>query len=141
MGVTYLKVKVQNPLKPKPSLERRFLVDSGAVFSVLPEKELSRLGIKPIDKQRFILANGEEVEKKIGEARFSFQNKTRTAPVIFGDKGVYLLGATTLENLGLILDPLSREIKPLPMLLMSSFNKGSPGKVSPLQGSPCLQPL
>jgi clan AA aspartic protease len=117
MGVTYLKIKVQNPTKPKLSLERRFLVDSGATYSVLPEEELDRLKIKPIDSQRFMLANGEEVEKKIGEARFTWRDKTRTVPVIFGEKNVYLLGATTLESLGLILDPLSREIKPLPMLI------------------------
>lgn len=118
MGVTYLKVSIQNPTNPKLALERRFLVDSGATYSVLPEKELKRLRIKPIDLQKFMLANGEEIEKKIGEARFIWREKARTAPVIFGDKGVFLLGATTLENLGVILDPLSREIKPLPMLLM-----------------------
>lgn len=118
MALTYLKVNVKNPTKPRLSLERRFLVDSGATYSVLPEKELKRLQIRPIDTQKYILANGEEVEKKVGEAHFTWRNKTRTAPVIFGDAGVYLLGATTLENLGVILDPLSREIKPLPMLLM-----------------------
>jgi hypothetical protein len=39
--------------------------------------------------------------------------------VIFGEKddGV-LLGALTLEALGLMLDPLKRELRPLPMLLM-----------------------
>lgn len=118
MAVTYLKLKVENPREPKKSLERRFLVDSGATYSVVPKDELEKLGVLPIDKQRFLLANGEEVEKKIGEARFTWRGKSRTAPVIFGDADVYLLGATTLENLGVILDPLSREIKPLPMLLM-----------------------
>jgi hypothetical protein len=31
---------------------------------------------------------------------------------------VFLLGATTIEALGMILDPIRRELKPLPMLLM-----------------------
>lgn len=118
MAITFVRVRISNPQKPKKAVTRNFLVDSGAVYSVLPEQILKKLGIKAIDKQTFLLANGEEVEKQIGEARFSFRGKERTAPVIFGDPGVFLLGATTLENLGLILDPLRRELKPLPMLLM-----------------------
>jgi hypothetical protein len=40
------------------------------------------------------------------------------ADVIFGEEGdSVLLGAFTLEALGLALDPLRRELKPLPMVL------------------------
>lgn len=118
MSVTYLSCKVTNPSNGHRTFEKRFLVNSGAIYSVVPASLLSSLGIKPIDKQKFILANGEEIEKEIGEARFEFRGKKRVAPVIFGDEGIFLVGATTLENLGLILDPISRELKPLPMLLM-----------------------
>ena len=118
MGITYLFVKITNPSLQKRWIEKKFLVDSGAVYSVVPEEVLESLSIKAIDKQRFILANGEVIEKDIGEARFAFRGKIRTAPVIFGDKDVFLLGATTLENLGLILDPIHRELKPLPMVMM-----------------------
>lgn len=116
MVITYLKAKVTNPRNPRKTLDKRFLVDSGAVYSVLPEGELRKLGIKPEGKQRFILANGEEIEKKIGDAKFYYRDRSATSKVVFGDEGVYLLGVTTLENLGMILDPLSRELKPLPML-------------------------
>lgn len=118
MGITYLQAKVANPLALKRAFLRKFLVDSGAVYSVVPEVELKKLGIVSEGTQKFILANGEEVEKKIGEAKFFLREKSATCKVIFGDQGVYLLGVTTLENLGMILDPLSRELKPLPMLLM-----------------------
>ncbi len=118
MSITYLKVKIANPLKPKNLLGRRVLVDSGSVYSVIPEEDLQKLIIKPEGTQKFILANGEEIEKKVGEAKFHYQGRSATSKVIFGNEGVYLLGVTTLENLGMILDPLSRELKPLPMLLM-----------------------
>lgn len=120
MSVTYLNFKVTNPSNGNghKGLEKRFLVDSGAIYSVIPAELLRSLGVKPIDKQKFILANGEEVEREIGEARFDFRGKKRVAPVIFGDPHVFLVGATTLENLGMILDPISRELRPLPMLLM-----------------------
>ncbi|MBI2641340.1 aspartyl protease [Candidatus Roizmanbacteria bacterium] len=118
MAITYLKVKIANPLKPKNLLDRKVLVDSGAVYSVIPKSDLAKLAIKPEGTQKFILANGEEIEKKVGEAKFYYQGRGATSKVVFGNEGVYLLGLTTLENLGMILDPLSRELKPLPMLLM-----------------------
>jgi len=118
MSITFLKVKVINPEQPKKSQECEFLVDSGAVYSVVPQNILKKLGIKPTSSQEFILANGELVKKPIGNAYFEYKGKVRAAPVVFGDKGVFLLGATTIEALGMILDPIRRELKPLPMVLM-----------------------
>jgi clan AA aspartic protease len=118
MSITFLKVKVINPERPKKSQECEFLVDSGAVYSVVPQSILKRLGIKPTSSQEFILANGEVVKRRVGNAYFEYGDKIRTAPVIFGDEDVFLLGATTIEALGMILDPIRRELKPLPMLLM-----------------------
>ena len=110
-------MKITNPLDSKKSLRKRLLIDSGSVFSVLPDSELRGLGIKPDSKQKFILANGDEIEKEVGEARFVWGSTARTAPVVFGDRNVYLLGATTLETMGLILDPINRKLEKLPMLL------------------------
>jgi len=118
MRITFLKVKVINPEQPKKSVECEFLVDSGAVYSIVPQSILKKLGIKPTSSEEFILANGEVVKKPIGNAYFEYDCKIRAAPVVFGDKGVFLLGATTLEALGMILDPIRRQLKPLPMVLM-----------------------
>jgi predicted aspartyl protease len=119
MGVTFLKLKITNPERPrKKSQTLAFLVDSGAVYSVVPQSILKRLAIKPTHFQEFILANGETVKRSVGNAYFEYQGKVGAAPVVFGDEGVFLLGATTLESLGMILDPIRRELKPLPMLLM-----------------------
>jgi hypothetical protein len=39
-------------------------------------------------------------------------------PVIFGERGdSTLLGAVTLEALGVILDPIKRKLRPLPMIV------------------------
>ena len=103
---------------PKRCRRYEFLVDSGAVYTVLPGSELKKLGIKPTSEEEFMLANGETFKKAAGNALFEFEGKVRAAPVIFGDKGIFLLGATTLEALGLILDPIRRQLKPLPMVLM-----------------------
>lgn len=40
------------------------------------------------------------------------------SPVIFGEKGdSTLLGTVSLESLGLMLDPLKRALRPLPLVL------------------------
>lgn len=123
MSITFLKAKVINPERPQKSRECEFLVDSGAVYSVVPQSILKRLGIKPTSFEEFILANGEIVRKSVGNAYFGYADKIRAAPVVFGDKGVFLLGATTIEALGMILDPIRRELKPLPMVLMQATAK------------------
>jgi len=111
-------VKLMNPERPKKSELCEFLVDSGAVYSVVPKSILKKLRIKPTSSHEFILANGEVIKRPIGNAYFEYEGRIRAAPVVFGDKGVFLLGATTIEALGMILDPIRRQLKPLPMLLM-----------------------
>lgn len=117
MSITYLDIKVKNPQNPKKAVTGHFLVDSGAVFSVMPTSVLKKLNIQPTDKQKFSLANGEVIEKEIGNALFEYSGKVRSSPVVFGEVGIYLLGAVSLESLGVILDPINRELKPLPMLM------------------------
>jgi clan AA aspartic protease len=118
MAITFLKIKISNPANQRKSKECKFLVDSGAIYSVVPSDVLKKLGIKPISTQEFILANGEVIKRPIGNAYFEYKGSTRAAPVIFGEKDIFLLGATTIEAFGMILDPISRELKPLPMVLM-----------------------
>lgn len=118
MELTNLEITIQNPANSKKSTQK-FLVDSGAAYSVVPARILKKLGIVPTTKRRFILANGETVEWDVGNALFKYHKEIGASPVIFGDKDdIFLLGVVTLESLGLVLDPIKRELKPLPMLLM-----------------------
>jgi len=118
MGLTFVSVKVANPAEPSRSLEESFMVDSGAVYSLVPRHKLDQIGVAPHSKRTFILANGEKVEREVGTAIFEYQGRRGDSLVIFGEEGDSpLLGATTLEGFGFILDPFRRELKPLPMLL------------------------
>ncbi len=78
--MTYLTIRVANPGAQRKNFSRRFLVDSGAVFSVIPAAELRALGIAPDKKQGFVLANGQEIEKEVGEARFTGSDGTGFGP-------------------------------------------------------------
>jgi len=118
MGLTTLKVEVGNPATPEKVETVEFLIDSGAIYSVVPAPILEKLGIKPLTEEEFRLANGETIKRKKGVALFKYDKRIGGADVIFGEVGdSTLLGAFTLEALGLMLDPLKRELKPIPMLL------------------------
>ena len=120
MGLTFVWAQVANPARPGKTVRMKFLVDSGVVYSVVPEKVLQRLGIRPRTVKSFLLADGTDIRRKMAGAMFLFQKEEGLSPVIFGKRGdAALLGTVSLEALGLILDPLQRQLRPLPMLLAS----------------------
>jgi clan AA aspartic protease len=118
MGLTVLEIEVGNPANPEVTQTVEFLIDSGAVYSVVPTPILEGLGIKPLADEGFRLADGSKIVRKKGIALFRYRDRVGGADVIFGEEGdSNLLGALTLEALGLALDPLKRELRRLPMLL------------------------
>jgi predicted aspartyl protease len=71
-----------------------------------------------MDLVKCVLADGTEVERKVYECRISLPQGERHTPVMLGQKGdEALLGRVTLEILGLILNPYTRELQPMRMLL------------------------
>jgi clan AA aspartic protease len=118
MGMTYADFIVKKNHDSKKAVGVKFLVDSGATFSLIPGKTLLRIGIRPHRHMTFVLADGTEIRRKVGDAYFEWRGKGGAAPVIFGEKGDEpLLGATTLESLGLVLNPFNRELSPMRMML------------------------
>jgi predicted aspartyl protease len=118
MGVTVLTIEVANVASPEATERLEFIVDSGAVYSVVPAPVLERLGILPLKQDRFRLANGTYVVRRRGAALFRFGEYVGGADVIFGEPGdATLVGALTLESLGLSLDPIRRELKPMDLIL------------------------
>ena len=114
MGLTDVRVTVGNPADSARSRELEFLVDSGAIYSVVPREVLEELGITPAGVERFRLADLTRIEREVGNASFTFRGKTRHSPVMFGEPGdATLLGVITLEALGLMLDPVRQELRPM----------------------------
>ena len=118
MGLTHISVRIANPTDPKQHRDIEFLVDSGAIYTIVPKQILRELGIRPHSKRQFILANGEKMERQMGNAGVSFGSLRGAATVIFGEIGdLPVLGATALEALGLILDPFHRQLKPIALTM------------------------
>jgi predicted aspartyl protease len=96
----------------------KFLIDSGAVYSLLPTDVWQELQLKPKRKLTFTLADGTEIERNVSECHFSLSNADGHSPVILGEPGDdALVGAVTLETLGLVLNPFNRTLQPMLMRL------------------------
>jgi predicted aspartyl protease len=121
MGLTVLTIEVANPAVPDVRAAVDFLVDSGAVYSFVPRGILKHLGIEPHGRERFRLADGSAIDRERGDAVFIYGVRRGAAPVMFGEPGdATLLGAVTLESLGLVLDAIRRDLRPLPMIVGGS---------------------
>jgi len=119
MGLTFLKLRVINPARPRSAETLEFLIDTGAVYPVVPRRVLSRLGIEPDRTDEFTLADGSHTRRKVGGAVFELDDRRGPSPVIFGEEhDATLVGAVTLEALGLMIDPFKRQLRPLQMLLV-----------------------
>jgi predicted aspartyl protease len=118
VGLTHVTATILNPARPRKGTRLSLLVDSGATYSLVPGATLRRLGIKPHSVQTFTLADGSQLRRRIGDAIFVIDGKRGASPVIFGQPGdSALLGTVSLEALGLMLDPIRRTLRPLPMVL------------------------
>ncbi len=118
MGITYATFKVKESRKSALEKKVDFMIDSGAVYSLVPGEILDELNIEPYKTVEFVLADGTKISRKVGDAYFEYNNEGGSAPVIYGEKGDNaLLGATTLEALGLVLNPFSRTLHPMRLIM------------------------
>ena len=122
VGVTFTRIKVSNPRRPdRVPIETEFLIDTGAIYSVVPASVLEELGIPRLERQVFTLADGTHQAYDIGEAFFELGTRGRTSQVVFAPEGVTpLLGAFTLESLGLMVNPVTRELMPMRLFLAAA---------------------
>ena len=92
--------------------EVRFLVDTGAFYSMVPRTILEELGITRSYRETLRVADGRTVERDVG---FAFLHYPGCHPgptiVVFAEPGdTLVLGVHTLEGLGLKVDPRSGTI-------------------------------
>jgi clan AA aspartic protease len=115
MALTFIEGVVSGK-KKKVTIE--FLVDSGAIYTLIPEKHWKAIDLKPKRKMTFTLADGTKVQRRISECHISLPQGDGHTPVILGEPGdEALLGAVTLEILGLVLNPFKRSLEPMRAML------------------------
>lgn len=117
MGLTHITVKLRNLRSADGAYEARFLVDIGATDSLVPACELERIGVEPVGKMGYELADGTIKEYQFGLAEIIFMGEITAGRVIFGpDNTEPILGVTALESVGFTIDPASRTLRKLPAI-------------------------
>ena len=97
-----------------PPEEIAALVDTGATYTLVPAPILRRLGVEPIRRQTFLIADGSRVEREVGWLLVRIGGEESPTVVVFGDEDAEpLLGAVTLEEFGLGVDPVRRRLVPV----------------------------
>jgi clan AA aspartic protease len=104
MRLTHVPVTISN-LTTDESFTADFLIDTGGREPMVPASELKRIGIEPLGKKVYQLANGRYQEFEVGEARISFWDDTFPTRLIFGpDDSEPILGVIALESAGVMVD-------------------------------------
>jgi len=116
MGLTFVEGIVRGSNGQSRSV--KFLIDSGASYSLLPTDVWQELGLKPKRTATFTLADGTTIDRDISECHIALAGEDGHTPVILGQPGDEpLLGVITLENLGLVLDPFKRTLQAMKLRL------------------------
>lgn len=112
VGLTYIDGVVTGPSGESVSL--RFLIDTGAQYSLLPHDVWRPLGLAPKRTLAFNLADGTRIDRAVSECQIRVEGFEGHTPVILGEPGdVALLGVVTFEVLGLVFNPFDRSLRPM----------------------------
>jgi len=131
MGLTPIAVELSRMNSQEESghytYNAKFLVDTGAMDSMAPSSELRKVGIQPVGKRIYELANGEIQEYEHGIAQVSFMGEVTWTDIIFGpDDAEPILGVITLENANFLVDPKNQTLtrvlaRPLKQMRQNTF--------------------
>lgn len=134
MGIFYVNGAVSHPQKTERQRRLRFLVDTAAFFSVVSRDVLSSLKVSSIREETVQFADGRKTRWKVGEMRLDVDGRSVTTLVLFGKKGTRpLLGAYSLQGLGLTVDPRHRRLVSMPVVTVAgSIRKWQKRKDQPV---------
>ncbi|MDI6905368.1 MAG: retroviral-like aspartic protease family protein [Candidatus Bathyarchaeia archaeon] len=119
MGYVRVRGTIANPLNRNLKDELEFIADAGAIYTVIPKNIADKLQLEETDKRKFKIASGEIVEYPVSEAYITIEGKSVTSIVaVATEKTPILLSVTTLELLGLQVDPVSGKLTPLELMIL-----------------------
>jgi predicted aspartyl protease len=80
-------------------------------------KQLRKIGISPVGRKVYELADGTKKEYEFGIAVIEFMGEITAGRIIFGPDSVEpILGVEALESVGIIVDPKKRTLRRLPAI-------------------------
>lgn len=113
MGMFEVKVKLASVTAPERISEVSLLVDTGATISQIPRRVLDNLGVKPLSRLPFELADGRRLERDVTAVLIQIDGRKAPVEVAFGETGeAAVLGATAIEGLEFLVDPVEKKRVP-----------------------------
>ena len=110
MGQFFQNIQVSG-LNGGQAVDVEALVDTGAIYTVVPASTLRGLGVVPDDEMEFEFGDQRAATYELGEARVTLRGYSRATTVVFGPEDVVpLLGVVFLEQLGLMVDPVGQQL-------------------------------
>ena len=138
MGMFEVNVKLTNLAAPGRAEEVSLLVDTGATLSWVPREVLNRLGAAVFSRLPFELADGRRLERDITTVLLTVDGRKAPVPVAFGEAGeAAVLGATALESLGLLVDPVAQKLIPRNLRMLHVMEQTGLVLRSAIRGTAC----
>lgn len=114
MGTFRVEVTVKNLRQPARSRTLSVLVDTGATYTTLPRDVVDALGCQPISTRRVLRADRREEEWPVAAVLLTLEGQEGPTFCLIGPNGgPALLGAVTLEEFALGVDPVAKRLVPV----------------------------
>ena len=118
MATFTVKIKVWNPADPSRFAETEVWADTGAAYSWISRSRLDPLGVQKVRRLQFRTIEGHIVERDLAAVFLSTDGFTGGDNVVLAESGdLEVLGAYSLESLGLAVDPVHKKLVPLVVAL------------------------
>lgn len=119
MGQFFARLTVAHPADPNRAAEVELLVDTGATLSWVPKEALDQIGAPRIGRRSFLVADGRTIERDTAAVILRFNGTSGAVTVVAAEpQDGRLLGATSLETLGLGVDPVVLRLVPRTLMAM-----------------------
>jgi predicted aspartyl protease len=112
--IIHLRFKVCNTQEPERCVENiDAIADSGGSFfnTWIPKKAAESIGLRELGRKKFKTINGEIVERAYGAGACMVDGAQGVSEIVFGESSdATVLGALTMEELGIKIDPKNGKI-------------------------------
>ncbi len=123
MGTFTAKLRVWKEDHPERAEELELMVDTGASFSWIAKVRLQRLGVTATYQMPFRTIDGRVLERDMAVVYIAINGRSVPDLVVMAEEGESeVIGAHSIEGLGMAADPVQKKLVPTVMLALSSAN-------------------
>ena len=121
MGTFSAKVRVWNPEHPEVKEDLDLFVDTGAAYSWISRARLERLGVRSTRRMPFRTIEGRILERDLAVVYVATDGREVPDIVVMAESGeMEVVGAHSIEGLGMAADPVQKKLVPTVMLALGS---------------------